>query len=408
VRSIDFTRLVRPGDTVVWTQGAGEPTGLIAQLLEQRHAIGRFRVFLAGSYAGSVRPEHADVVSITGLGAVGTNRALCDAGVMDVIPCHLSEVPHLLRNGTLRPQVVLTQLAENSRGELSFGTTNGFVVDALPGARVVVAEVNEQAPWTHSRAGQLERDLVDVMVPVSRPLVEFRPPPPGKVERAIAAHVASLVEDGVILQLGIGAVPGAVARELVGRRRLGVHSGVIGDAVVDLIEAGVVRRGCVAGALLGTRRLYDFADDNADLLIEPMSHTHSHTVLRGLTGLVAINSAIEVDLTGQVGAEIAGSRYVGTIGGHADFVRGAMAAERGRSIVGLPSRTAKGIARIVPRLRSGVVTTSRADADVVVTEHGVAELRGQPIAERVRRMIAIAHPGDREALERAVVVGARS
>lgn len=402
--TVDLTRLVRPGDTVTWTQGAGEPTGLIADLMEQRHAIGPFRVFLAGSYAGSVRPEHADVVSITGLGAVGTNRALCDAGVMDVIPIHLSEVPRLIRHGPLRADVVLTQLAGGER--YSFGTTNGFVADAIPGARVVVAEINDRAPWTHSRFSTVER--VDVAVPISRALVELPARAPAAPEQAIGAHIAACVDDGATVQLGIGGVPAAVAHALRDRRHLRVHSGVIGDAVVDLLEAGVVEPPIVAGALLGTRRLYAFAHDNADVLIEPVTHTHDHAVLRQRSGLVAINSAIEVDLTGQVGAEIAGNRYVGTIGGHADFVRGALAAAGGRSFIGLPSRTPKGIPRIVGRLRSGTVTTSRADADVVVTEHGVAELRGQPIAERVRRMIAIAHPGDREALEREAIVGARS
>jgi acyl-CoA hydrolase len=406
--AIDFTLLVRPGDTVVWTQGAGEPLGLIARLFEQRHAIGPFRVFLAGSYAGSARPEHADVVTIIGLGAVGTNRALCDAGAMEVIPCHLSDLPRLMRAGRLRPQVVLTQLAENARGELSFATTNGFIVEAMAGARVVVAEVNDQAPWTRSRAGAVERELVDVVTRTSRPLVEVPSSPPSEIDRAIAAHAATFIDDGAILQLGIGTVPNAVAQAIADRRDLGLHSGVVGDAIVDLIEAGVItnatkpldRGQSVTGALVGTRRLYDFADEHPALLVEPVAYTHSQRVLNQLTGLVAINSAIEVDLTGQVGAEIAGSRYVGTIGGHADFVRGAMGAERGRSVIGLSSRVPGGMRKIVPRLRSGVVTTSRADADVVVTEHGTAELRGQPIGERVRRMIAIAHPDDREVLER--------
>ena len=301
--TLDFTRLVRPGDTVTWTQGAGEPTGLIADLMRQRHAIGPFRVFLAGSYVGSVRLEHADVVSIAGLGAVGTNRALCDAGAMDIIPCHLSDVPRLLR-----PDVVLTQLAAGDG--YSFGTTNGFVAGAIPGARVVVAEVNDRAPWTYSRHSTVDR--VDVTVPVSRPPIELPARAPTPEERAIAAHIAAFVADGATVQLGIGGVPAAVADALRGRRRLRVHSGVVGDAIVDLVEAGIADAPVVAGALLGTRRLYGFAHEHPGVLVEPVAHTHDHAVLRALTGLVAINSAIEVDLTGQVGAEIAGTRYVGT------------------------------------------------------------------------------------------------
>jgi acyl-CoA hydrolase len=408
VSALDFTEIVRPGDTVVWTQGAGEPLDLIARLFEQRHEIGPFRVFLAGSYAGSARPEHADVVTILGLGAVGTNRALCDAGAMEVIPCHLSDLPHLIRTGSIRPEVVLTQLsAENANGQLSFGAVNGFVESAMPGARVVVAEINDQAPWTRAHAG-VDRALLDVVTRTSRPLVEVSSPSPSATDRAIAEHIATFIDDGSIVQLGIGAVPKAVAQAIADRRDLGLHSGVVGDAVVDLIEAGVITNATkpidtgqsVTGALIGTRRLYDFAHENGELLVEPVTYTHSQRVLSQLSGLVAINSALEVDLTGQVGAEIAGTAYAGTIGGHADFVRGAMGADGGRSIIGLSSRTRRGMNKVVSGLRSGVVTTSRADADVVATEFGVAELRGQPISERVRRMIAIAHPDDRDMLER--------
>lgn len=413
---VDFTRVVRAGDTVVWTQGAGEPVELLERLLAQRHAIGPFRVFLAGSYAGVVRPEHADVITIFGLGAVGANRALCDAGVMRVVPGHFSEVPRMLLTGDLRPDVVVAQLsAEDARGALSWGGVNGFVEAALAGARTVVAQLNDQVPWTHARR-RVRRELLDVVTRVSRPLIEVVAPSPSAVDRAVAAHVAQFVGDGATVQLGIGAVPAAVAAAIGDRRDLGLHSGVIGDAVVDLVEGGAltnVAKGVdagvgVAGALVGTRRLHTFAHDNPALWLEPLTYTHSQAVLRRLGRFVAINSALEVDLTGQVGAEVAGSRYVGTVGGQVDFVRGALGGPEGRSIIALSSRTARGVPKIVARLRSGVVTSARADADVVATEHGVAELRDQPIGERVRRMIAIADPGDRDALEREareVVVG---
>src|SRR5262249_1253869 len=158
---------------------------------------------------------------IMGLGAVGTNRALCDAGAMEVIPCHLSDVPNLIRSGSLRPQVVLTQLAQNARGELSFGTTNGFVADALANARTVVAEANAQAPWTHAPAGPAAPGLTGVRGRVSRAPVEVGAPEPGETDRAIAAHAASFVEDGAVLQLGIGAVPSAAAHAIADRRDLG-------------------------------------------------------------------------------------------------------------------------------------------------------------------------------------------
>lgn len=408
LQDLDFTRIVRQGDVVLWTQGAGEPLPLIERLLEQRHAIGRFSVLFGGAgYADVVRPEHADVISLITSGGVGSHRALCEAGVADILPCHLSDLPRLIATGVLRVDVVLAQLSEDGRGRLSLGPANGYVEAAMASARVVVAEINDQAPWTHSRRPHVTR-CPDLVVRSSRPLVEVRGRPPSGVAMAIADRVADLVVDGATLQIGIGAVPNAIAGLLSGKRDLGLHSGVIGDAVVDLITSGAVTNAAkpidrgvsVTGALVGTRRLFDFAHDNARLHVEPVSYTHDPNVLLQLPRFTAINSALEVDLTGQVAAEVAGGSYVGTVGGQGDFVRGALHSEGGRSIIALPSRTGSGRPRIVARIPSGVVTTPRADADVIVTEYGFAELRGRPIGERVRRMIAIAHPDDRDSLGR--------
>ncbi|MEV7007325.1 acetyl-CoA hydrolase/transferase C-terminal domain-containing protein [Streptosporangium sp. NPDC051022] len=403
---LDFTRLVRPGDTVLWTQGVGEPLPLVERLLARRHDIGGFSVLYGGAgYADVVRPEHADVISFLTPGAVGGNRVLCAAGAADILPSHLSDIPKLITAGVLRVDVVIAQLSEDERGTLSFGPAGGYVDTAIRSARTVVAEINDQAPWTHSRH-PVDAGRLDVVVRTSRPLVEVTSRAPSATDTAIAENVVDLVADGATVQIGIGAVPNAVAGLLAGRRDLGLHSGVIGDAVVDLISSGAVtnalkpidRGVSVTGGLIGTRRLFDFAHGNDRVRVEPVTHTHDPDVLRRLPRFTAINSALEVDLTGQVAAEVAGSSYVGTIGGQVDFVRGAFASEGGRSIIALPSRTASGRARIVSRIVSGVVTTARADADVIVTEYGVAELRGRSIAERTRRMIAIAHPDDRESL----------
>jgi acyl-CoA hydrolase len=418
VDELDFTRFVRPGDTVLWTPGTGEPVPLVTRLLAQRHNIGGFSVLFGGAgYAGTVTPEHADVISFRSQGGVGDNRALCTAGVADILPCHLSDLPRLLASGVLTVDVVLTQLAENAHGQLSFGSAAGFVGAAMATARTVLAEINDQAPWTYA-SHPVDGGVIDAVVRTSRPLVEVPARQPSEVDIRIAEHVVGLISDGATVQLGIGAVPNAVAMLLAQRRDLGVHSGVLGDAVVDLITSGAVTNAAkpidtgstVTGGLIGTRKLFDFAGDNRDLRVEPVTYTHDQGILARLPRFTAINSALEVDLTGQVAAEVAGSSYVGTIGGQVDFVRGALAADGGRSIIALPSRTARGRARIVPRIASGVVTTSRADADVVVTEHGVAELRGRSIGERVRRLIAIAHPADQEQLRQQVadhVVGYR-
>jgi acetyl-CoA hydrolase len=211
------------------------------------------------------------------------------------------------------------------------------------------------------------------------------------------------------LETGIGAIPDAILSALRDRRDLGIHSGLMGDSWIDLIEAGAVtnarktidRGECTAGVLFGTPRLYRFAHNNPQVVLQPVTHTHNVEVMGRLDNFIAINSAIEVDLTGQVNAELAGADYIGAVGGQVDFVRGAWRSRGGRSIIALPA-TAKSntLSRVVSQIASSVVTTPRSDADLVITEWGVADLRAQTLPERARRMIAIAHPDFREQLER--------
>jgi acyl-CoA hydrolase len=403
---LDLRGFIRPGDTVVWSQGTGEPEAVVATLVAQRHAFERIRVFLGSSYSDIIRPEHADAFDFIGIGAVGRTKAFVDTGVLDVIPCHLSELPRLVASGLLRIDVAIVHASRNERGELSYAANCSYLPAMVARARVVIAEVNEQAPWTHSRE-RLER--VDAVVPVSRPLVQLPAREADATDREIARRTASLVQDGDVLQIGIGLLPDAVLAALRDRRDLGIHSGVIGDGVVDLVERGVVtnatkgvdRGVTVTGGLFGSERLYRFAHGNARLRVDPVTYTHAPEVLRQFDSFVTINSAVEVDLTGQVNGEASAAGYLGTVGGQTDFARAALQSPRGRSIIALPSRAgSRKIARIVARLQGGIVSAARADTDFIVTEHGVAQLRGQPLRERVRRMIAIAHPEDRAALER--------
>jgi acetyl-CoA hydrolase len=273
---------------------------------------------------------------------------------------------------------------------------------------VVVAEVNDQVPWTPGERS-LGADDIDFLVPTSRPVLEVKPAIVGDVERAIARHASSFIQDGTVLQVGIGGIPDAILQSIGDRKDLGLHSGMIGDALVNLVESGSltnarkpIDRGIsVAGALIGTRRLYEFAHRNACLMMRESAYTHGAAVLAKLDNLVSINSAIEVDLTGQVNAEVvAGASYVGATGGQVDFVRAGHRSPGGRSIIAFAS-TARGeeISRICIRV-TGPVTTARSDVDVIVTEYGAADLRAQPLRERARRLIAIAHPRFREGLER--------
>jgi acyl-CoA hydrolase len=406
--TLDFASIVRPGDHVLWTQGAGEPVPLVERLLEQRHQIGHFSVLLGASYTDLVRPEHADCIAFTTMGAVGTTRRMVAAGAADVMPCHLSEAARMLRSGQWRTDVVIVQVAQHPQtGRLSYSSVNGYISAALAQARVVVAEVNQDAPWTTSRT-PLHATEIDVVVRTARPLVETSTGASTQVDEQIAEHVVDLVSDGSTIQLGIGGVPRAVATRLTEHRRLSMHTGVMGDAVIDLIESGALTnesktrdRGLtVTGGLVGTRRLFEYCHLNSAVAVEPVEYTHAHEVLSSLPYFTAINSALEVDLTGQVGSEVAGRAYVGTVGGQADFVRGAVSSSGGKSIIALASTTSRGTPRIVPVLKSGVVTISRADADVVVTEWGRAELRGRSLEQRMLAMIRIAHPDARDELRR--------
>jgi acetyl-CoA hydrolase len=390
---------------VVWGQACAEPLTLTERLMAQRAAIGQFRCFLGIPASRTVRPEHADHVSFVSYCGTGGNRALFRAGVLDVAPVHYSTLPQLLTTGPLRADVVLLQLPPaDSSGRYSLGLADDYTSAAIATARVVIAEVNDQVPRTCGPRTLTAEDL-DVVVYTSRPPAELTPRPPDAVTRRIAEQVAGLIDDGATLQFGIGALPEAVLAGLTDRVHLGVHSGLLNDAAAELMAAGVItnarksvdRGQAVAGLLMGTDRLFRFADRNPAVVLRDTAYTHNAEVLAAQDKLVAINSAVEVDLSGQTNAELAGGEYVGAVGGGVDFLRGAARSRGGLPIVALPS-TAGSASRIVARL-SGPVSSARSDAGLVVTEYGVADLRGQPLRVRRERMLAIAHPEHRRGLE---------
>ena len=408
--ALDLSEFVRPGDMVMWGHGTSEPLTLTEALLAQRHSIGSFRAFVGVTYSQTLKPEQADAVTFLSYGALGSAQALHAKGALDVMPGHLSLLPDLIEQGRLSPDVVLMQLSSpDDRGLHSPGLSHDYLAVAARHARTVIAEVNAQIPWTHcddAFAGL----RIDAVVHSSRPPICVPDAQPSAIEQQIAARVVELIPDQAVLQTGIGALPSAILRSLTHHRDLGLHSGLAGDGVLDLIEAGAMTNAhksidpgiSVCGLLAGTQRLYAHVHRNPAWRLRPLRYTHAADVLARIDGLHALNSALEVDLTGQVNAEVVGSRYVGAVGGQVDFVRGAQRSRGGRAITALPS-TASGwrISRIVAQLPAGVVTTARSDADVFVTEWGVADLRGQTLKERARRMIAIAHPDHRESLAQA-------
>lgn len=406
LNALDLGAIVRRGDSVMWGQANAEPLPLSQALMAQRHAIGEFSVFLGISYSDTLKAEYADCIRFSGYAGTGGNRALANAGKLDILPCHYSHLRDLIASRRLKVDVLLLQLAPaNERGEYSLSIAHEYLIPALAAARVVIAEVNECAPWTYGERPVLEADL-DYIVHTSRPPLELVHPQPGAAALAIARKVAGLIEDGATLQFGLGALPEAILAQLADRRDLGVHSGAIGDQVAALMRSGTINnarktrdRGVsIAGIMFGSRRLHDFAHRNPQLQFRSSAYTHGPDVLAKLERFTALNSAIEVDLSGQINAEVAAGVYVGAVGGAVDFLRAAHYSRGGLPIVALPS-TAGRHSRIVAKL-SGPVSTPRSDAGIIVTEYGVADLRGASLAERARRMLAIAHPEQRERLER--------
>jgi acyl-CoA hydrolase len=411
VAQIDLSRYVRAGDRIAWGQGAGEPRSLVRALVEQRAQLGGVEVFLGVSFSETLRSEHADHIRFRGLGGFGTNARLSRDGLLEVVPCHMSAVPGLIAEGRIGVDVVFVQVSPaDGRGRHSLGVVADYVRAAIAKARVVIAEIDERTPRTRGDT-ELDAASFTTVIHADEGPPEVPPARIGPVEESIAERVAERIPDGAVLQFGIGSTPEAVAARLRDKRDLGIHTSLFGDRALELIECGavtnarkVVDRGiAVAGMLVGTRRLYDYAHENPALQLRPIAYTHGISVLARLAGFVAVNSAVEVDLTGQVNAESLRGVHVGAVGGAVDFMRGAVAAPGGCSIVALPSTARDGaVSRIVPRLTGGVTTAARSDVDLIATEHGVADLRGMTLGERARRLLAIADPAFREELAFAV------
>lgn len=407
--NFDIAAHVRAGDRVIFGQASAEPLTLTRALVERKAEIGPFSVFLGACYSDCFAPENTDGISVSAYGAVGVAGKLAKADRLDVLPLHYSALNRAYAEGALKADVVFLQLSVDPKtGRYGLGFSNDYAVLAARHARTVIAEMNPAAPWTHD--AELPADIVpDVLVEASYPPQDIPQPPIDETSMAIARHVVEMIPDGATLQFGVGSLPEAVMAALSDHRDLGIHSGSMGDRLVDLVECGAVTNArksldagrSVAGVLLGTKRLRDFVHGNKDFSLRPAAHTHGHDVLARQRGFIAVNSAIEVDLTGQVNAEMANGRYVGAVGGQVDFVRGANAAEGGRAIIALPA-TAKGgtLSRIVASVSS--VTTPRSDVDAIVTEYGVAGLRGCTLDERAKRLIAIAAPHFRDALSRSL------
>ena len=344
---------------------------------------------------------------------VGANvRDAINSGESSYIPVFLSETSNLFRRGILPVDVALIQVPPpDNHGFVSLGVSVDCSRAAVQAAKFVIAQVNPNMPRTHGD-GVIHVDQIDAFVDGDDPLHEVPPPELSDIERAIGKYCAELIEDGATLQMGIGAIPDAVLGALGGHQNLGIHTEMFSDGAIDLIESGVInglhKRShpgkVVATFVMGTRRMYDFIDDNPQVAMLDVGYTNDTAVIRRNPKVTAINSAIEVDLTGQVCADSIGTRQYSGVGGQMDFIRGASLSEGGKPIIALPSVTRRGETRIVPYLKRGAgVVSTRAHVHYVVTEWGVANLYGQNLQARARLMIDLAHPDHREQLEREAI-----
>jgi acetyl-CoA hydrolase len=360
-----------------------------------------------------VAPAMAGHLRVNTLFISDNVRSAVNSGQADFTPCFLSEIPDLFTSGRLPLDVALIQVAPpDEHGFCSFGVEVGVTKPAAQAARLVIAEINPNMPRTLGDSF-IHISHINIAVPVDYPLPELRTECTDGVTERIAEQVAGLVPDGATLQTGIGAIPNAVLRRLTQHRDLGIHTELFSDGVIDLVEQGIVtgerkslhRGKIISGFVLGTQRLYDFIHDNPVIELHPTNYVNDPFVIAQNDRMVAINSAIEVDLTGQVCADSIGPRLYSGVGGQADFIYGAARSKGGLPIIALPSTAqskANGrapVSRIAAMLRQGAgVTTTRNHVHFVVTEHGVADLFGKTIAQRAHALIQIAAPEFREDL----------
>ncbi|HEX2172454.1 MAG TPA: acetyl-CoA hydrolase/transferase C-terminal domain-containing protein [Dehalococcoidia bacterium] len=400
--------LIRPDDQVSIAQA--EPEALIQALIADRERLRGLRLLVApvlgkGSYAA---PDVVESFAITTLYVGGVLRRAVRAGAVDYIPTSQVELLRLVQLGRVAPSVVVAHVAEPDDRGYAFGLMADWNLAVAKGARLVIAQVNPNMPRTRGD-NRLTAEDVDVVVEVDEPLIESPVPEVGPVERRIGEHVAGLVPDGATIETGIGAIPAAVAQGLSGHRDLGVHTATFTDALRDLYEAGVVTNQLkeidagkmVAAAIMGTRDFYAWLHENPVIEAHLPTYVHAIATLTRFRRLIALNSAIEVDLTGQVNAEAIGGWPIATVGGGVDFARGAMANPESKSIIALPSM-AGSASRIVPAIAAGQpVTYARHDVHYIVTEYGVADIRGRPLRERAALIAELAHPDHRDALREA-------
>lgn len=413
VSAEEALQIVQSGQRIFIHGSACTPIFMLKKLAEQAPRLENVELVSISLY-GDVeldKPQYHPHFHFNSLFVSGSIRQAVNEGRADYVPVFLSEIPDLFKRNILPLDVAIVQVSEPDRhGYCSLGTSVDIARSAVNAAKHVIAQVNPKVPRTHGD-GLMHTSNFHAMVSHDEPLQEASfGNETGETEMKIGRFIAELIDDKSTLQLGIGTIPDAVLRCLNNHKDLGVHTEMFSDGIIDLVEKDIINNRhkkihpnkTVTAFALGTRRLYDYVDDNPAFAFLDVDYVNEATVIRRNKRVVAINSAIEVDLTGQVCADSIGTYQYSGVGGQMDFMRGAALSEGGKPIIALTSRTAKGIPRIVPMLKPGAgVTTTRAHAHYVVTEYGVAFLFGKNLRQRAKALIEIAHSDDREMLEKA-------
>jgi acyl-CoA hydrolase len=413
INANEAVKYIQPGNRVFIHGGAATPLHLVKAMQQRCHELYNIEL-VSITTLGDVnfdKPEYRKSFFFNSLFVSAATRAVANSEDGDYVPIFLSQIPQLFRKNILTIDVALIQVSPpDAHGFCSLGTSVDVARAAVEMAKYVIAQVNPLMPRTHGD-GYIHIKKLDAMVwhKAELPEVDYSAEVSDAVEK-IGFNVASLVEDGATLQLGIGSIPDQVLKNLTTHKNLGLHTEMLSDGVIPLIERGIINNSqkklntgrSVTSFITGTRKLYDFVNDNPGVRVMDISYVNDTSIIRQNPKVAAINSAIEIDLTGQICSDSIGTFQYSGIGGQMDFIHGASLSDGGKPIIALPSQTNKGISRIVPFLKEGAgVVTTRGHVHWVVTEYGLVNLFGKSLKQRAQALIEIAHPDHRETLEDA-------